>query len=317
MAFHVVVGAGPVGTAIAADLLARGETVRVITRSGTGLEGAERVAADASDAARMVELTTGAKVIYNCVNPPYDKWVEMWPPIAAALLQAAAASGAVLAIVDNLYAYGPVDGPMSPAVPDRPSSVKGGVRKQMWEDALAAARSGRITATVAVRGSDYVGNGPSVLSMMVMPRARKGKSALVPADLDVAHTWTNPSDAGRLLVKAALDPAGWNRYWLVPSPAACSVRELANRAAELEGLPAPKVRAMPLWLLRLGGMFNSLARGFVEMNYQFRRPFLLDTRETEAVFGSEFTSLDESIRQNLGLKVANPAKPAQHAPIEG
>ncbi len=301
MALHVVVGSGPVGTAIAADLLARGETVRVITRSGTGTDGTERVAADASDAVRMVALTQGAAVIYNCANPPYDKWAQMWPPIAQTLLKAAEASGAVLAIVDNLYAFGPVDGPMSAAVPDRPNSVKGAVRQRMWTDALAAASAGRITAAVAVRGSDYLGNGPSLLSTMVLPKARKGKSSMVPADLDVAHTWTNPADAGRLLIKAALDPAGWNRYWLVPSAPACSIHELASRAAEIEGLPAPKVREMPFWLLRIGGLFNPLAKGFAEMNYQFRRPFLLDTRDTEAVFGSDFTPLDESIRQNLGM----------------
>ena len=299
MAIHVVVGAGPVGTAIAADLLERGETVRVITRSGSGLAGTERIAADASDTARMVELTAGAAVIYNAVNPPYDKWVEMWPPIAAALLEAAAASGAVLAIVDNLYAFGPVDGPMSARLADSPSSVKGAVRQQMWDEARAAAAAGRITATVAVRGSDYVGDGPSLISMMVLPRARKGKSAMIPADLDAAHTWTNPADAGRLLVKAALDPRGWNRYWLVPSAPALSIRELSTRATELAGLPAPKIRKMPRWMLRTAGLFNAMARELVEMNYQFQRTFVLDTTDTAAVFGGDFTPLDQSLRQNL------------------
>jgi nucleoside-diphosphate-sugar epimerase len=313
MAIHVVVGAGPVGTAIAADLLERGETVRVITRSGSGLAGTERIAADASDTARMVELTAGAAVIYNAVNPPYDKWVEMWPPIAAALLEAAAASGAVLAIVDNLYAFGPVDGPMSARLADSPSSVKGAVRQQMWDEARAAAAAGRITATVAVRGSDYVGDGPSLISMMVLPRARKGKVAMIPADLDAAHTWTNPADAGRLLVKAALDPRGWNRYWLVPSAPALSIRELSTRATELAGLPAPKIRKMPRWMLRTAGLFNAMARELVEMNYQFQRTFVLDTTDTAAVFGGDFTPLDQSLRQNLELAAVHTPAPTRAA----
>ncbi len=38
MALHVIVGAGPVGTATANLLAERGEQVRVVTRRGTGPE---------------------------------------------------------------------------------------------------------------------------------------------------------------------------------------------------------------------------------------------------------------------------------------
>ena len=37
---HLVVGAGPVGTAVARRLLADGHHVRVVTRSGSGPDGA-------------------------------------------------------------------------------------------------------------------------------------------------------------------------------------------------------------------------------------------------------------------------------------
>ena len=44
---HLVVGAGPVGTATTRRLLEAGHQVRVVTRSGSGPDGSERVAADA------------------------------------------------------------------------------------------------------------------------------------------------------------------------------------------------------------------------------------------------------------------------------
>ncbi|WP_111766691.1 NAD-dependent epimerase/dehydratase family protein [Nakamurella deserti] len=305
MALHVVLGAGPVGTAIAEDLLTRGETVRVLTRRGTGPDGTERIALDVTDVDALVRNTAGAAVIYNAVNPPYDRWTTDWPPLAAAMLTAAEAAGAVLAVVDNLYPYGPVDGPMSAALPDRPSSVKGAVRQRMWEDALAAAAAGRIRAAVAVRGSDYVGPGPSLLTILIMDKLRAGRTALVPADLDAPHAWTNPADAGRLLVAAVLDPRGWNRYWLVPGPPAVSLRELVDRAARIEHTPAPRLRSMPVWMLRLAGLFDRTVRELVEMNYQFRRPFTLDTADTVAVFGDHHTPLDEGIRQTLGSPAGN------------
>ena len=119
MSLHVIVGAGPVGTATARLLAERGEVVRVVTRRGTGPEHAaiERIAADATDAARLGALAAGAVALYNCANPLYHRWLTDWPPLASALLAGAERSGAVLATVSNLYGYGPVDAPITPATP--------------------------------------------------------------------------------------------------------------------------------------------------------------------------------------------------------
>ena len=73
-ATHVIVGAGPVGRALARRLCAAGASVRVVTRSGRdlGIPGVESRAVDASDAAELTAATTGADVLYNCANPgPY------------------------------------------------------------------------------------------------------------------------------------------------------------------------------------------------------------------------------------------------------
>ncbi|MFC7485849.1 NAD-dependent epimerase/dehydratase family protein [Knoellia sp. CPCC 206453] len=300
MGRHVVLGAGPVGTAIASDLLERGEDVTVVTRSGGGPDGANKVRADVADPDALSAITEGADVIYNALNPAnYNEWATTWPPLAASILAAAESSGAVVAVVDNLYPFGPVDVPMSAALPDRPSSTKGAIRLKMWQDLLAAADAGRIGGAVAVRGSDYVGHGPSLVSMLAYDRAAKGQRAFIPGDLDAPHTWTNPGDAGRLLVRTALDSSAHGRYWMVPSPPAISIRELVGRAGEIAGWPPVKVTSLPPAVMRIVGLFNPMARATIEMGYQFRRPFLLDTTETAARFSGDFTPLDESLRQNL------------------
>src|SRR4029079_19833376 len=88
MSLHVIVGAGPVGTAAANLLVERGERVRMVTRRGTGPEhpAIERVAADATDADRLSALAEGADALYNCANPLYHRWPTDWPPLASAML---------------------------------------------------------------------------------------------------------------------------------------------------------------------------------------------------------------------------------------
>jgi hypothetical protein len=55
----------------------------------------------------MARPTEGAAVLYNSANPAYHRWPELWPPIAAALLEAAERAGAVLVTISNRYGYGP------------------------------------------------------------------------------------------------------------------------------------------------------------------------------------------------------------------
>ena len=56
-------------------------------------------------------------MVYHCVNPPYAKWADLHPPLMNAIIEGAAAAGARLVFGDNLYAYGPVDGPLTKTCP--------------------------------------------------------------------------------------------------------------------------------------------------------------------------------------------------------
>jgi nucleoside-diphosphate-sugar epimerase len=293
---HLVVGAGPVGTATARRLLDDGHHVRVVTRSGTGPEGAERISADAADADRLAELAEGSVAVYNCVNPTYSRWEQDWPPVAAALLRAAESSGAVLATVGNLYGYGHVDAPMTEETPLAATGRKGRVRNAMWRDALAAHEAGRIR-TFEVRGSDYLG-GNSMLSYVVTPALRTGRRAFVPADLDAPHTWTCTEDVAALLVTGVYDERAWGRAWHVPSNDPLSVRELTAIAAAQLGV-TPKLSAMPSSVLWAAGLVNPMAKELRETQHQFRRPFVLDSSAAQRTFGLAPTPIDDAVQIDL------------------
>src|SRR5690606_27009984 len=149
-------------------------------RSGrdTGLDGVAHVALDATDADALTRQAEGADVLYNCANPgDYTQWGRDWPPLAAALLTAAERSGAVYAITGNLYPYGPVDAPMTESLPDAATDHKGVLRARMWADARDALTAGRLSGTVEVRSSDYVGPGVGANGHVsrVLPAALQGR----------------------------------------------------------------------------------------------------------------------------------------------
>jgi len=298
MARHVIVGAGPVGSATARHLVELGHTVRVVTRRGQGPEhpAIERVAADATDTERLAGLTRGAQALYNCANPPYHRWPELWPPLAASLLAAAERSGAVLVTMSNLYGYGPVAGPMTEDLPLAATEPKLLIRARMWTEARAAHEAGRVRATEA-RASDYLGpDADSMISKLVLPRVRAGRTALVPANFDVPHSFSYTGDAGRTLAVLGTDERAWGRPWHVPTPPPITIRELASRYAELVGAPPPRLRRMPTPVLLLGGLFSADAREFPKVRYQFERPFVLDSTAAQKTFGLEPTPTDEVLR---------------------
>ena len=309
---HLVVGAGPIGSAVVRRVAAAGDKVRVVTRSGSGpdLPGVEKIAADAGDTARMVELAAGADVIYNCVNPQYHRWVTDWPPVANALLAAAESSGAVLVTTANLYGYGHVDAPMTEQTPLAGTGTKAQVRIRMWEDALAAHDAGRIRAAEA-RGADYVGPGSeSHLGDRTVPKILAGKNVQVLGSPDTLHTWTYTEDMAMTLVAIGADERAWGRAWHVPSALECTQREAITRLATMAGVPTPKVSTVPSILLKALGLVNPQMRELPEVAYQLDEPFVMDSSAAQRELGLVPTPADDVLRAILAAYAVPTRKAA-------
>ncbi|MFI1993183.1 NAD-dependent epimerase/dehydratase family protein [Actinoplanes sp. NPDC020271] len=304
---HVVVGSGPIGSNVARILAEQGEQVRMVTRSGSGPEHPliERVAADASDTARLTELTRGAEVLYNCANPKYTEWADKWFPMNDAMIAAAKAAGAVYAITGNLYGYGPQpDGRMTENTPLAATGRKGRIRIKMWQDALASG-----VRTVEARASDYVGAGAvSTISAVLLPAINSGRAAWAPGDLDAPHTFTYTGDMARTLVTLARDERAYGKAWHVPSGPAISMRELAARYCAAAGVPLVKMHSLPRFVMRTAGLAVPIARELAEMDYQFYAPFRMDSSLTERTFGLTATDLDVALRETAAAAEITAAR---------
>jgi len=303
MGRHVIVGAGTIGTGLATRLGSAGEEVLVVSRRGVAPAGpgVGAVAADAADPAALAALCEGAEVLYNCANPPYDRWATDWPPLAASLLAAAERSGAVLVTLSNLYGYGPVDVAMTEELPLAATFSKGRIRAQMWRDAIAAHEAGRVRAT-EVRASDYFGprvTDQGMLGERTVPRILAGKTVTVLGDPDMPHSWTYSDDVTRALQIVGAQPTAWGHAWHVPSGAAMSARDAIAGLSAAAGVPAPRVRRLPWAAVRAVGAFAPKVGGLMEVRYQFDRPFVLDSSAFTGAFGVTATPRDTAFDETV------------------
>jgi nucleoside-diphosphate-sugar epimerase len=307
MSKYVVVGAGPVGTQIANQLAAEGETVRMITRSGGGPAHPliEQVAASAADSARLIELTNGAEVLYNCANPKYTQWEKLWHPMNDSMIAAAKANDLVYTITGNLYVYGPQPGGyMNENSPMAAVGRKGKVRIKMWQNALASG-----VRTVEVRGSDYIGAGAvGVFSTVIYPAIQKGRTAWAPGDITMPHSFTYTGDQARTMIALSRDERAYGKAWHTPTNAPITVTELAERYCDMVGAPRLKLHGLPRFMMRTAGLVVPMARELAEMDYQFYAPFHLDSSLTEQTFGLSPSALEVGIRETADAATATAAR---------
>ncbi|MGH3147262.1 MAG: NAD-dependent epimerase/dehydratase family protein [Rubrobacter sp.] len=300
---HVVFGTGPVGMSVMDELVSKGKRVRMVNRSGRAnvSEGVEVVGGNAADPAFTREVSEGASVVYNALNPPYDKWPELFPGLQAGVLEGASSAGAKLIAMENLYIYGPTDGrPVTEDLPYAANTRKGTVRARMSEELMEAHRDGKVRVAIG-RASDFFG--PRVLASaageQVFGRAVEGKSAQVAGDPGQPHTYTYAPDIGRGLVILGEREEALGRAWHLPNPETVTTREFVGMMFEEVGKPA-RIQVAPKILLRAMGLFNPAMREMVEMLYEFEEPFVVDASDFTRTFGDPATPLGEAIRETVG-----------------
>lgn len=298
---HVIFGTGPLGLSTFEHLRSAGLPVRLVNRFGrVGLPCEVDIrACDARDADAARAAATGATVVYQCTNIPYELWRAELPTLQNNILEAAVAAGARLVIADNLYMHGPSAAPLTEDSPWDATTRKGRIRALMAQSALAAHRAGRLPVTI-VRGSDYFGPRglKAVLGEMAVLPALAGKTAQLIGDLDQAHTYTYIPDFGGTLALLGQRSEGDGQVWHVPNAETLTTRQMMGLFFAEFGQPAKMVGLSRL-MLRMGGILIPAARELVEMFHQFDRPFVVDGTKFERTFGFRATPLRQAVAETV------------------
>ena len=310
---HVVLGTGAIGRAVAEELVRRGESVRMINRSGTMDEvpaGVEVVASDLYDQAKVREVTRGAKVIYQSAQPPYYAWPEKFPLLQKSILDGLAGSDAKLVLVENLYMYGDTDGkPMTEGTPSNAHTRKGRVRGEISKAAFEAHKAGRLRVTSA-RGGNFFGpwGTDSTMGARAFYPLLRGKPAQLIGHTGLPHTHTYTKDFGVALVLLGERAEADGQAWHVPNDQPnLSQADLVRLFAEEAGVEA-KISSMGKTMMTIGGLFIPEAKETVEMMYEFDRPFIVDSSKFEKTFGLKATPMKEAIKETVAWYRSHPEK---------
>jgi nucleoside-diphosphate-sugar epimerase len=302
---HVIFGTGAIGLATFEALRRRGETVRLVNRSGHARvpDDVEVIGGDASDPAFTTAVAQGASVLYQTLNPPYHEWSERFPALQAGVLAAAEATGARLVSMENVYMYGrPAGRPLTEDRTYDATTKKGQLRGAMARELLAAHRAGRAQVAIG-RASDYFGphgGAQSNLGDRVFPAAIAGKTATVLGHPDQPHTYTYIPDIGEGLAALGEHPDAPGEVWHLPNdPNTHTTRQLVDLVYRQAGQRRGRLRVLPAPLLRGFAVFNSTVRELVEMQYQFEEPFIVDSSKIATKIGATATPVEQAIADTL------------------
>ncbi len=307
---HVIFGAGPVGQAVARELVQRGKTVKMVNRSGQrpgGVPDNVTVAAgDVFDVNVAKNLAQGATHVYQCTNPPYDKWPEQFPTLQANTLEAAASAGAKYIVMENVYMYGDTDGQPIRKI-CLTTRIRGRARcahrwqKMCWPR-ISPARCARRWRGRRIFMDRACWIRQRAIGCSDSPS--KSKAASTAGNLDAQHSYTYIDDIGQALVILGERDEALGQAWHVPNAAATTTRQFVNLIFEELKQPA-RMSAVSKMMMRLAGLFIPGARETVEMFYEFEKDFVVDSGKFTQAFGLQATPHREGIAATVAWYKAN------------
>ena len=301
---QTILGAnGVIGRELSRQLAARGERIRQVSRTPLAVNPSdELVAADLLDARATADAVAGSSVAYLVAGLEYKTavWQEQWPVVMRNAIDACKRHDAAFVFLDNVYAYGRVDGVMTEETAYNPCSRKGDVRARIAMKFMDAVLRCELRGMI-VRAADFYGPAAvlSVTHAMVTERLKAAKTPQWLVNAKAIHTFTYTSDVARTLALLGNTPDAYGQIWhAATSKDAMTGEQYVRLACELARQPY-RLQVAPRWMLGVMGLFVPVLRESMEMLYQFEHDYRFDSSKVERAFGLAATPYREGLAATL------------------
>lgn len=310
-----VLGAtGGLGKAVVDALISKNYNTKILVRDiekfkklypGGKLPGEVSVIQGDLDSNQSLALACEySDTIFACFNTTYAKWNTDLTRWVSRVGDIAATLQANILFPGNVYNIGRVDKDPNFRVdeehPQNAHTDKGQLRIALEQRLIRSAMEGA-TLTI-LRFPEFYG--PAVLNRIISPvfiNALKGKRCNWFGNPKVLHDFIYTRDAGKAMVKAALEPKAADTVLHVPGSQPITCEAFINKVYELSNTSLESnYEIISQWKLNLAGWVQKDVREFTEMLYLFEEPLILDGSKFNKIVGKmEYTTHDNAIKETL------------------
>jgi nucleoside-diphosphate-sugar epimerase len=302
---QTILGAnGTIGTVLARELKYYTDKVRLVSRSPVKInETDELFPADVTIPGMVDRAVAGSDVVYLVVGFEYklSVWEDKWPKLMKDTIAACKKHNARLVFFDNVYMYDIKSIPhMTEDSPLNPPSKKGLVRKQILQLLMDEVKAGKLMALVA-RSADFYGTASdkSFITEMVYKNLKNGKNPNWVMNADKKHSFTYIADAAKATALLGNTDDAYNQVWHLPTDKNTLTGREFIALFEKEMKSEKKIFVMPLWLIKVVGLFIPILKELVEMMYQYDRDYFFDSSRFEKRFDFKTTTYQEGVRLSV------------------
>lgn len=300
----LVLGAtGGMGYSIVKELSDRGIHVTAFARTQSKLEKLfgddEHITIFSGDIFKVEDLQSAAKgvdVIFHSANIPYSEWEEKLTFLMKNIITVTKTEGARLAIVDNIYAYGPNPGQkVTEAMPKKPHTKKGKIRLHIE----SLVKESGVPALIAHFPDFYGPNAENTILQYTLQNVVKNKRSSFIGDQKIAREYIFTPDGARAIVNLALNNEAYGQNWNIPGFDVITGDELIGSIRQVTGYNKG-VSTVTKNMIRFLGLFNANMREVVEMFYLNEDPVVLNGEKYERLIGPvPRTSYQEGLKQTI------------------
>lgn len=302
---QTILGAnGTIGSVLAKELKNYTDKIRLVSRNPRKVnESDELLPADLSLPGMVDKAVAGSEVVYLVIGFDYkiEVWEEKWPRLMREVIDSCIRHNARLVFFDNVYMYDIEEIPhMTEESAINPPSRKGKVRKEIAQMITDEVKAGKLMALIA-RSADFYGpdNEKSFVTEMVYKNLKKGKPANWFINADKKHSFTFTPDAARATALLGNTPDAYNQVWHLPTDKnTLTGREFIGLFAS-EMKSRNKVSVMPMWLIKILGLFIPIMKEMPEMMYQYDRDYFFDSSKFDKRFNFKTTSYQEGVKASV------------------
>jgi len=296
----MVLGAsGRLGTAAVEAFAAAGWQVMAQSRKAPRRAlpaGVRAVQADALDVAALRAAAPQLDLVVNALNPDYTRWDTLLPPITAAVIALAEATGATIMLPGNVYNFGNQLPPvLTEHTPFAGTHPKARLRIELEASLADAAQRG--VRSIVVRAGDFLGDEGTWIDLG-MARNFKGRSLAQMGPADIDHAWAYLPDLAQVFVRVAEARDRLPPHAVLHYAGLTLTGEQLHRGFEAAiGHPLQRA-AFPWWLMRLVAPFAAMPRALIEMRYLWQRPHRLDETALRQLIGEVPRTPTDAVLRN-------------------